>query len=137
MIQKEKARLEEESRLKQEALEKMEQEKNRVAREQVMHKKQMELNKQKNLNLRSKDDKEQIKENWKLERKETSLFVDQKSNQKVQAKEPLRAVSASPQVSRRSGQGFGQVKTGHVMSTKISFFKRTASEERELTATPV
>ena len=47
-----------------------------------------------------------------------------------------RAVSASPQVSRRSGQGFGQVKTGHVMSTKISFYKRTASEERELTATP-
>ena len=54
-----------------------------------MHKKQMELNKQKNLqkqNLKSIDDKEQIKENWKLERKETSLFVDQKSNQKVQAK---------------------------------------------------
>ena len=43
-------------------------------------------------------------------------------------------------MSRRSddlrGQGFGQVRTGHVMSTKISFFKRTASEERELTATP-
>merc|ERR550534_204364 len=136
MIQKEKARLEEESRLKQEALQKLEQERSKVAREQVMHKKQMELNKQKNQNLRSKDNKEQIKENWKQERKETSLFVDQKSNQKVQAKEQLRAVSASPQVSRRTGQGFGQVKTGHVMSTKISFFKRTASEERELTATP-
>merc|ERR1712110_550501 len=131
MIQKENARLEEESRLKQEALQKMEQESNRVAREQVMHKKQLQKQ-----NLKSIDDKEQIKENWKLERKETSLFVDQKSNQKVQAKEPLRAVSASPQVSRRTGQGFGQVKTGHVMSTKISFFKRTASEERELTATP-
>merc|ERR1719480_551082 len=88
----------------------------------------MELKNQKNQDFQRKEKHD--KENQKLEgeRKEIKFMV--------QAKEPLRAVSASPQVSRRSGQGFGQVKTGHVMSTKISFYKRTASEERELTATP-
>jgi len=52
----------------------------------------------------------------------------------------LRGVSASPQIARRSddvhGRGFGQVKTGHVMTTKISFYHRAASTERDLPETP-
>ena len=54
--------------------------------------------------------------------------------------ETLRGVSASPRVTRRSddvhGQGFGQVKTGHVMTTKISFYNRAASTERDVAETP-
>ena len=54
--------------------------------------------------------------------------------------EKFRAVSASPQVSRRSddvhGYGFGQVKTGHVMSTKISFHNKASSVEKEVLETP-
>ena len=49
-------------------------------------------------------------------------------------------MSASPQVTRRSddihGHGFGQVKTGHVMTTKISFYNRAASTERDIPETP-
>ena len=49
-------------------------------------------------------------------------------------------MSASPQIARRSddvhGRGFGQVKTGHVMTTKISFYHRAASTERDLPETP-
>ena len=52
----------------------------------------------------------------------------------------MRAVSASPQVTRRSddvyGHGFGQVKTGHVMTTKISFYNRAASVEKDAINTP-
>ena len=52
----------------------------------------------------------------------------------------MRGVSASPQISRRSddvqGRGFGQVKTGHVMTTKISFYNRAASSDREIPDTP-
>ena len=49
-------------------------------------------------------------------------------------------MSASPQISRRSedvpGRGFGQVKTGHVMTTKISFYNRAASSDRDAPETP-
>ena len=49
-------------------------------------------------------------------------------------------MSASPQIARRSddvhGRGFGQVKTGHVMTTKISFYNRAASTERDTPETP-
>jgi len=59
-----------------------------------------------------------------------------KQQQESVAKANLRGVSASPHVTRRSddmhGQGFGQVKTGHVISTKISFLNRASSVEPEI-----
>ena len=68
------------------------------------------------------------------------MVAEKQFESKTDLKKSFRAVSASPQVTRRSddvhGYGFGQVKTGHVMSTKISFFNKAASVEREISETP-
>ena len=49
-------------------------------------------------------------------------------------------MSSSPQVSRRSddveGQGWGLVRTGQVTNTKMSFYSRAASTERDIPDTP-
>ena len=49
-------------------------------------------------------------------------------------------MTASPIITRRSddvhGLGFGQVKTGHVMSRKMSFYQRGSSVEPEVPESP-
>merc|ERR1719391_12326 len=96
---------------------------------------------QRNLDEQRKLEMKKMKELEKqriLETKKTK--VEETSTIKRKVDQSMRAVTASPQVTRRSddihGRGFGQVKTGHVMSTKISFYNRAASQERDVSATP-
>merc|ERR1711884_106449 len=75
--------------------------------------------------LRQLKQQEDLEEKRKLKQRQDSM-----------SKVSLRGVSASPHVTRRSddmhGHGFGQVKTGHVISTKISFLNRASSLEPEI-----
>merc|ERR1712025_64943 len=103
----------------------------------------LKLQQEERLRLERQKQEERIKQEKQKkeeERQKMMMVAEKQFESKTDMKKSFRAVSASPQVTRRSddvhGYGFGQVKTGHVMSTKISFFNKAASVEREISDTP-
>merc|ERR1719431_1526427 len=88
-----------------------------IQRQQAEQMRRQEMKRQEELRLSQLKKQEELEAKRKLKQQQESL-----------AKVSLRGVSASPRVTRRTddmhGQGFGQVKTGHVITTKISFLNR-------------
>jgi len=138
--QKEKMQAAElEKRKRQELEQKKLEEKKKMAEQQALAQKQQaekqrrEEDEARKLEMKRKEDERlrQLKQQEDLEMKRKI-----KQQQESIGKANLRGVSASPHVTRRSddmqGQGFGQVKTGHVISTKISFLNRASSLEPEI-----
>merc|ERR1719391_1428018 len=152
MIQQENQRISDEFQARQEILRaaenkrlrQIEEEKQKIeARKKFLHEERERVEEQIKLEAARKAEemaKEQrnLDEQRKLETKK--IKVEETSTIKRKVDQSMRAVTASPQVTRRSddmhGSGFGLVKTGHVMSTKISFYNRAASQERDVSATP-
>jgi len=131
-----------EKRNRQEAEKKKIEEKKRISEQQAFAQRQQAEQQRKQEEEAKKREMKQ-KEDARLQqlKKQEELEIKRKIKQEQESmtKVNLRGVSASPHVTRRSddmhGQGFGQVRTGHVVSTKISFLNRASSAEPEISPT--
>merc|ERR1711915_416625 len=126
-------------RIAQEAEKKNIEEKKKIADQQaVIQRQQAEQKRREEEEMRRQEMKRQEELRLSQLKKQEELEAKRKLKQQQEslAKVSLRGVSASPRVTRRTddmhGQGFGQVKTGHVISTKISFLNRASSAEPEI-----
>jgi len=127
-----------EKRRRQEAELKKIDEKKRISEQQALVQRQQAEQRRRQEEETRKHEMKQ-KEDTRLQqlKQQEELEAQRKIKQQQESvtKVNLRGVSASPHVTRRSddmhGQGFGQVKTGHVISTKISFLNRAPSVEPE------
>jgi len=143
-LEEEKRQAEEKQRLKVQEMQRSQElrklEAQKKAEEESLR---LKLQQEERLRLERQKQEERIKQEKQKkeeERQKMRMVAEKQFESKTDMKKSFRAVSASPQVTRRSddvhGYGFGQVKTGHVMSTKISFFNKAASVEREISDTP-
>merc|ERR1711915_421324 len=138
--QKEKIQIaQQEKRIRLEAEKKNIEEKKKIADQQaVIQRQQAEQKRREEEEMRRQEMKRQEELRLSQLKKQEELEAKRKLKQQQEslAKVSLRGVSASPRVTRRTddmhGQGFGQVKTGHVISTKISFLNRASSAEPEI-----